>query len=109
MFVLMSRYLKPLDEVDAHYAAHAQWLAKHYASGQFLGSGRRIPPVGGMILARGESRAEIEALLNKDPFHTQGCAVYEVFEFTPNPLPQRSIELEAFLNRSQEDSLFIDH
>jgi uncharacterized protein YciI len=99
MFVIISRYLKPVEEVDVHYEAHAAWLAGHYASGRILGSGRRVPPVGGLILARGESRREIEELLEHDPFVLNSCARYEVYEFAPNPLPRRSQELEAFLSR----------
>ncbi len=99
MFVLISNYLKPVEEVDAFYSAHAQWLAEHYASSRFLGSGRRVPPIGGLILAQGESREEMEAILAEDPFSKEGLARYEVFEFTPNPAPRCSLELEAFLSK----------
>ena len=59
MFVAISEYLKPLEEVDRFSVAHVAWIMKHYASGRFLGSGRRVPPVGGIILARGESQEEL--------------------------------------------------
>jgi uncharacterized protein YciI len=99
MFVAISTYLKPLEEVDRWYAAHIEWMMKHYASGRFLGSGRRVPPVGGVIVARAENRAEFLALLAEDPFQQNGLAQYDVFEFTPGPLPRRSPELEAFLSK----------
>src|SRR2546430_10456100 len=44
MFVAISTYLKPLEELDPWYPAHFEWLMKHYTSGHFLGSGRRVPP-----------------------------------------------------------------
>jgi hypothetical protein len=34
-----------------------------------------------------------------DPFQQHGLVRYEIFEFTPVPLPRRSEELEAFLNK----------
>jgi uncharacterized protein YciI len=99
MFVAISEYLKPLEEVNQFSAAHAAWTIKHYASGRFLGSGRRVPPVGGIILARAESREEILSILAEDPYEQNGLAKYEVFEFTQGPLPRRSMEMEAFLSK----------
>jgi len=99
MFVAILTYLKPLEELDRFSAAHGTWIMKHYAAGRILGSGRRVPPIGGIILARGESKEEFLALLAEDPFQQNGLARYEVFEFNPGPLPRRSAELEAFLNK----------
>jgi len=44
-------------------------------------SGRRIPRTGGVILARGEDRDEIEALAATDPFVRGGVATCEVVQF----------------------------
>ena len=97
MFVLISDYLKPVDQVDALYAEHAAWLQTLYDSGRVLGSGRRNPSIGGLILARGKSREEIEEVWNHDPFVQHGCAHYTIYEFTPNPPPRRSQNLDAWL------------
>ena len=99
MFVAISTYLKPLEEVSKLASAHADWITKHYAAGRILGSGRLVPPTGGVILARAESLETFHALLAEDPFVQQGVSKYEVFEFTPGSLPRRSAELEAFLTR----------
>ena len=99
MFVAISVYLKPLEEVNQFSAAHVAWIMKHYASGRFLGSGRRVPPVGGVIIARGESQEELRSILAGDPFQQHGLAKYEIIEFNPGVLPRRSAELEAFLSK----------
>jgi len=99
MFVATSVYLKPLEELDRFYPEHYAWLNKHYASGRFLGSGRRVPPVGGVIIARGESQEELSFILAGDPFQQHGLAKYEIIEFNPGVLPRRSAELEAFLSK----------
>lgn len=99
MFVAISTYLKPLAELDQFYPAHYAWLTKHFAAGDFLGSGRRTPPEGGLIIGRAKSREEFLAFLAEDPFEQNKAAKYEVYEFNPGPLPRRSAELEAFLNR----------
>ncbi|WP_394833038.1 YciI family protein [Pendulispora rubella] len=98
MFILISEYLKPVDEVDRFYAQHAAFLAKHYGSGRVLGSGRRNPPSGGIILAKGESRREIEEIFREDPFVMNDCARYSIFEFNPNPPPRRQPQLDDWLN-----------
>ncbi|HEU5368861.1 MAG TPA: YciI family protein [Ktedonobacterales bacterium] len=99
MFVAISTYLKPLEEVDTAYPAHREWLLKHYNAGRFLGSGPRVPRTGGLIIARADSREAFMALLADDPFQQQGIAQYDVYEFNPGPLPYRSAALEAFVSK----------
>ena len=81
MFVLLLTYIKPLPEVDALMRKHVAWLNEQYEAGRFVVSGRRIPRTGGVILARGEDLAEIEALAATDPFVTGGVATCEVVQF----------------------------
>jgi len=56
-------------------------LRAHFDSGHFIVSGRQIPRIGGIIIARAESRAEIDAIVRSDPFVRQDLASYEVVEF----------------------------
>jgi uncharacterized protein YciI len=61
--------------------AHVAFLNKYYTAGNFLVSGRKIPRDGGIILAVGKSRQEIEAIIQDDPFYTHGLAEFRVIEF----------------------------
>src|SRR5260370_41452282 len=99
MFVAISIYLKPLEEVARFFSAHVGWTMKPYASGRFLGSGRRVPPIGGILIARGDSQEEFLSILAEDPFQENGLAKYEVFEFNPGPLPRGSAQLQDFLSQ----------
>jgi uncharacterized protein YciI len=81
MFVLLLTYTKPLAEVDVLMREHVAWLDEQYDAGRFLVSGRQIPRTGGVILARGDDRAEIEALAASDPFVSGGVATCEVIQF----------------------------
>jgi uncharacterized protein YciI len=81
MFVIELIYKADLAKIDAHMAAHMMFLKKYYASGHFLVSGRKIPRDGGIILAVGGSRQEIEAIVNEDPFVERGLAEFRVIEF----------------------------
>ena len=60
---------------------HMAWLNEHYASGRFVVSGRRVPRTGGVILARGDDREEIERIAAADPFVAGGVATCEVVQF----------------------------
>jgi uncharacterized protein YciI len=81
MFIIELTYKVPLAEIDAHMKAHVAFLKKHYASGQFLVSGRKIPREGGIILALGESRDQIETIMKDDPFISHQLADFRIIEF----------------------------
>jgi uncharacterized protein YciI len=81
MFVIELIYTAPLTQIDAAMAAHVKFLHKHYAAGTFLISGRKIPRDGGIILAAGKTREEIEAIVREDPFCARGLADVRVIEF----------------------------
>jgi uncharacterized protein YciI len=81
VFVLLLTYTKPLAEVDALMRRHMAWLDAQYDAGRFIVSGRQIPRSGGVIVARGEDREEIETLAASDPFVSGGVATCEVIQF----------------------------
>lgn len=81
MFVIELVYKVDLAQIDAHMAEHMTFLRKHYASGAFLVSGRKVPRDGGVILAVGRDRAEIESIVRDDPFVSRGLADYRIIEF----------------------------
>ena len=64
MFVIELIYKAPLAEIDVHMPAHVRFLQKHYASGHFVVSGRKIPRDGGIILAVGERAQTLARLFN---------------------------------------------
>jgi uncharacterized protein YciI len=81
MFVIELIYKADLSEIDARMKEHVAFLNKHYAAGRFLVSGRKVPRDGGVILALGDSREQIEALMREDPFCSHGLADVRVIEF----------------------------
>lgn len=81
MFVIELLYKAPLAKIDASMAAHVAFLNKYYAAGKFIVSGRKIPRDGGIIIAVGSTREEIEAIVREDPFVTRGLADFRIIEF----------------------------
>ncbi|MBD9666099.1 uncharacterized protein YciI [Variovorax beijingensis] len=84
MFIVTLTYIRPLEELDVLMDGHMAWLRKHYQSGLFLASGRQVPRKGGVIFARSGDRAELEAVLARDPFVQNGAASTQVIEFVPS-------------------------
>ena len=81
MFVIELIYKAALSEIDACMREHMAYLNEHYAAGRFVMSGRKIPRDGGVILAAGGSREEIETIMREDPFCKHGLAECRVIEF----------------------------
>jgi uncharacterized protein YciI len=97
MFVIELSYKVDLSEIDAHMAAHVRFLKKYYASGNFLVSGRKIPRDGGIILAVGKSRQDIEAIVREDPFYEHGLAEFRIIEFRAS---QRAKDIQERIETS---------
>lgn len=93
MFVMELSYTAPIEAVEERMEAHIAWLDGHYASGVFLASGRKVPRDGGMILAGGVSRGEIERIAAGDPFVVAGVCEYRITEFIAS---KTSADLAAF-------------
>ncbi|WP_041939385.1 MULTISPECIES: YciI family protein [Frankia] len=83
MFVIVLRYLRPIEEVDRLLAEHRAYLARYYDQGVFLLSGPRTPRTGGVILADGVERATLDRILAEDPFQQAGVTATDVIAFTP--------------------------
>jgi uncharacterized protein YciI len=81
MFVIELTYTAPLAEIDANMAAHVRFLKKYYAAGHFLISGRKVPRDGGIIIAVGENREQIEKIAREDPFYARQLADIRIIQF----------------------------
>ena len=97
MFVIELTYKADLAEIDAHMAAHVIFLKKYYASGHFLVSGRKIPRDGGIILAVGQNRQQIETIIQEDPFYERGLSDFRIIEFRAS---QRANDIQKRIEKS---------
>ena len=83
MFIAILTYKKPPEEVDKFLTAHREYLAKHYAAGDFIVSGPQIPRIGGVIMIKADNREAVKDIIAQDPFNINGIADYQIVEFTP--------------------------
>jgi len=84
MLVAISKYTKPLAQVDVYRSAHHEYLKPLFASGKLLVAGRQTSNVGGVIIAKTRSKKEFEDILANDPFVKAQVTEYKIFEFTPS-------------------------
>jgi uncharacterized protein YciI len=96
LFVIELVYKASLDKIDAAMAGHVRFLKKYYAAGNFLISGRKIPRDGGIIIAVGNSRDQIEAIMREDPFCARGLADFRVIQFRAS---QRADDIQKKIDR----------
>lgn len=84
MFLIVLNYIKPITEVEKFVEDHRTFLMNYYSCGNFLLSGRKEPRNGGIIIATAKNRAEIEHIIQQDPFYQEKIADYEIIEFLPS-------------------------
>jgi uncharacterized protein YciI len=81
MFVIELVYTADLAQIDAHMKEHMTYVRRHYEAGTFIMSGRKVPRDGGILLAIGTDRAQVEQLVRQDPFVVHGVANYRIIQF----------------------------
>lgn len=81
MFVINLNYIVPLEQLDSHMGDHMKFLNKYYKENVFIASGRKVPRTGGIILAMGKSKEEIEEIIKEDPFYSHKLAEFTITEF----------------------------
>lgn len=92
MFIAILTYKKPLSDVDRFLVAHREYLAKHYAAGDFIASGPQMPRVGGVIMMKADSREAVDAIIVEDPFYINDIADYQIVEFSPTMFANDSLK-----------------
>lgn len=102
LFVIRFTFRVGLDEVGPHLPGHFAHLARHYADRVFVASGSTVPFDGGVVLARGLDRSELERIVAQDPFVTSGVATAEIVEFSPG-LWNTDPAVEAFFGGVSPD------
>lgn len=83
MFIAILTYKKPIEDVDCFLQAHRNYLAEHYAAGNFIASGPQTPRIGGVIMIKADNREAVDSIIVQDPFNINGIADYQIVEFTP--------------------------
>jgi len=88
LFIVDLTYIAPLDEIDRALPEHVEFLTRQYDAGHFLMSGPKSPRTGGVILAKAASKADLEAIVDTDPFRRDGMAETTITSFEPRRISE---------------------
>ena len=80
MFICVLTYTASPEDVAAVRPAHLDFLKEQHAAGHYIGWGRQASGQGGVVFAKGDDRAVIEAVAATDPYIAGGVAKVEVIE-----------------------------
>jgi uncharacterized protein YciI len=82
MYLMISTYLRPIEEVDAIRPKHFEFMDELEREGLVVGAGRRVPPTGGIVALDVETEELARATMAADPYVTGGYATYEPVGWT---------------------------
>jgi uncharacterized protein YciI len=83
VYLMISTYLVPLDEVAKVRDDHLAFLEGLSAQGTLVAAGRQDPPVGGMVLLDVADEATAREVIAQDPYVLRGVAEYEARGWSP--------------------------
>lgn len=83
LFIVILSYKVPLEKIDAFRSVHLDFLSNFYAKDLFIASGPQAPRKGGVIIAKCDSKDDLQKILKQDPFAINDLATYEIIEFCP--------------------------
>ena len=91
------RYTGTEEDAEPFVAAHVEYLNRNHAAGIFVLSGQTEPTeFGGVIVAVGVERRQVEAITAQDPFVVGGVGRYEIVSVRPSRVHPALTELIGF-------------
>lgn len=82
-FLVELTYTVDLSRIDEVLQEHRNFLQEGYDNKMLLCSGPKNPREGGVVIARGESKEEIEEFFKQDPYSKNNYVDYKITEFMP--------------------------
>jgi uncharacterized protein YciI len=83
VYLMISTYLGPLEEVDKARDDHSKYLDGLERRGLVITAGRQDPPTGGVIVFDVDTAEEATALIADDPYVQRGLAEYRPIGWKP--------------------------
>ncbi|MBU2670036.1 hypothetical protein KOI35_41680 [Actinoplanes bogorensis] len=80
---MISKYLVPVEQVDAVRDAHLAFLEGLEAQNLVVTAGRQDPPVGGVVLLNVEDEGRAREIIAQDPYVLSKVAEYTATGWIP--------------------------
>lgn len=84
MYLMISKYLVPLAEVDQLRDDHLAFLDGLEAEGLMVTAGRQNPPAGGVVILNVDDEARAWEIMANDPYVVRGIAEYQATGWVPS-------------------------
>ena len=81
MLIASSRFITDPSRAEPHRQAHIDWVEQHIGEGLFLFAGPKADKSGGIILAKGNDRDRLAAILAEDSWVQAGIVENEIIAF----------------------------
>jgi len=89
MFIVFLRFSSNKAKASAFLQGHKEWIARGIDDRVFLVVGSLQPGPGGVVLAHGLRRADLDARIADDPFVANDVVNAEIFELSPGKTDRR--------------------
>jgi uncharacterized protein YciI len=89
MFIVLLKFSDNKGKVSQFMEGHKEWIKRGFDDGVFLLAGSLQPNLGGGILARETSLADLQARVNEDPFVVENVVSAAIFEIAPSKTDER--------------------
>lgn len=89
LWVVMSRRVVPVEQVQKHTRDHLLYQIKLEKDGIMYGAGPAVAPGAsepsfGLIVIRAKDEADARRIADADPMHKEGVRAYELYQWTVN-------------------------
>jgi uncharacterized protein YciI len=89
LWVVITKAVKPAEEVRKHLKAHLDYQIKIEKEGIMYGAGPANPPgdpkpAFGLIIIRAQDEDEARRIADADPMHSSGVRTYELYTWSLN-------------------------
>ena len=88
MYIVFLRFGPQRAEAGQWAAAHMAWIERGIASGALLLAGSLDNGQGGLVLAAGMPRSELDLLIEADPFVAHGIVVPDAHAVAPSRMAE---------------------
>ncbi|UII35032.1 hypothetical protein LVD17_14575 [Fulvivirga ulvae] len=86
IFVVVLEFSENKSLATQYMEGHMEWLEKGFSSNIFFLSGSIMPNRGGSILARNITLAELQGIVDADPFVRENIVTAEILEIVPTKI-----------------------
>jgi uncharacterized protein YciI len=81
MFLIISNYIVPGEQVEPHREQHVAWVQQYIDSGDFIMAGPRRGKIGGVILSKSMDKNKLMNILSEDSFVAEDLVEMQIVDF----------------------------